>query len=249
MKNSKIIISNQTILIIGASGFIGKKLILALKNNNKLILLDKKSEKKWNNTKNVSCFNVDFLNEKNLLDQIKKIKKKFKIIDHIINLAAITGDQIDLIKDKKQAWKSVYTVNLYAPLSIYSELKNNLLKSKSASILNISSVYGVVQPKFEIYKSTKIKNSFDYSSSKSSLIYLTKWLSKTYSPKIRVNCVSPGGIKRNQSKNFIKNYSSKTLLKRMANEEDIIGPILFFLSDYSKYITGQNLIVDGGFSI
>ena len=78
---------------------------------------------------------------------------------------------------------------------------------------------------------------------------MSKWLAKKYSPKIRVNCISPGGIIRNQPKNFVKNYSSQTLLKRMANENDLMGPILFFLSDHSKYITGQNLIVDGGFSI
>ena len=78
---------------------------------------------------------------------------------------------------------------------------------------------------------------------------MSKWLAKRYSPKIRVNCISPGGIFRNQPSNFVKNYSSQTLLNRMANENDIIGPILFFLSDHSKYITGQNLIVDGGFSI
>ena len=132
---------------------------------------------------------------------------------------------------------------------IFSEIKNNLLRSNSASILNISSIYGVIPPKFEIYKGTKIKSSFDYSSSKSSLIYLTKWLAKEYSPKIRVNCISPGGVYRNHSKKFVNNYSSKTLLKRMANELDIVGPILFFLSNHSKYITGQNLIVDGGFSL
>ena len=100
----------------------------------------------------------------------------------------------------------------------------------------------------DIYKNTKIKNSFDYSSSKSGLIYLSKWLAKNMlknSSKLYIS----GSIIRNQPKNFVKNYSSQTLLNRMANENDIIGPILFFLSDHSKYITGQNLIVDGGFSI
>ena len=249
MKKKEFLVSKKTILITGATGHLGKKLVLELKSQNKLILLDKKIEKKFKNLKNLDSYEVDFLDEKNLLDKIKKIKKKYKTIDSIVNLAAITGDQIKLIKKKNDIWKSIYSVNLYSPMIIFSEIKDNLLRSNSASILNISSIYGVIPPKFEIYKGTKIKSSFDYSSSKSSLIYLTKWLAKKYSPKIRVNCISPGGIYRNHSKKFVNNYSSKTPLKRMANEQDIVGPILFFLSNHSKYITGQNLIVDGGFSL
>ncbi len=248
MKSMDILVKNKTILVTGSSGFLGHKIISILKYNNKLILVDKNNPKNLKDFKNITFYKVDFLNEKNFSNKIREIKKKYKKIDHIINLAAITGDQIKLI-NKKDVWKSVYEVNLYAPFLISSELKKNLLNSKSPSILNISSIYGTIQPKFDIYKNTKIKNSFDYSSSKSGLIYLSKWLAKKYAPKIRVNCISPGGIIRNQPKNFVKNYSSQTLLKRMANENDLIGPILFFLSDHSKYITGQNLVVDGGFSI
>ena len=75
---------------------------------------------------------------------------------------------------------------------------------------------------------------------------MTKWLAVELGPKIRVNSISPGGIYRNQEKAFVEKYIKKTLLKRMASEDDIMGPIVFFASDMSKYVTGQNLIVDGG---
>ena len=75
---------------------------------------------------------------------------------------------------------------------------------------------------------------------------MTKWLAVELGPKIRVNTISPGGLFRNQDRVFVKKYAEKTLLKRMGTEDDIIGPIIFFASDMSKYITGQNLIVDGG---
>ena len=69
------------------------------------------------------------------------------------------------------------------------------------------------------------------------------------SPKVRVNCISPGGVARNQNKVFINNYTKKVPLGRMCKEKDIIGSILFLASDYSNYINGQNIIIDGGYSI
>ena len=78
---------------------------------------------------------------------------------------------------------------------------------------------------------------------------LTKWLASTLAPKIRVNSISPGGILRLQPKNFIKKYASKTPLNRMAIENDIIGSVIFLSTDMSKYITGQDILVDGGFTI
>ena len=88
-----------------------------------------------------------------------------------------------------------------------------------------------------------------YGISKGALIQLTKLLASKLSPKIRVNCVSPGGIYRNQPKKFVKKYIRKTLLNRMGREEDVSNAILFLSSELSYYITGQNLIVDGGYSL
>lgn len=239
---------NQVILITGADSYIGKKFLNFFNfNETKLILIDLKFNKKKTN-KNCEYFEVDFLNEFELNKIIKLIKKKYHKINKIINIAGFTGDMISKYKNKI-SWKDVYQVNLYSVKKICTELKSNLLKEENSAILNISSIYGAVTPKFEIYEGSKIVNFFDYSSSKAALIYLTQWLAKNLAPKIRVNCLSPGGIQRNQSKKFIKNYSSKTLMKRMGDEDDMIGPMMFLISNSSKYITGQNLLVDGGFSI
>mgnify|MGYP001368658524 CR=1 FL=1 len=99
-----------------------------------------------------------------------------------------------------------------------------------------------------IYKNTNINNPAGYSSSKAALLYLTKWLAKTVSPKIRCNMISPGGLDGSQSELFKKKYISKVPLKRMAREDDLIGPIIFLASHMSKYITGQNIAVDGGWT-
>lgn len=239
---------NQVILITGANSYIGKKFLNYFdKSGAKLILIDLKFIKKKND-KNYHYYELDFLNEIKLKKVINSIKKIHPKINKIINIAGITGDIISKNKGKI-TWRDIYQVNLYSVKKICMELKSNMIKTKNPSILNISSIYGVVTPKFDIYDGSPIDNFFDYSSSKSSLIYLTEWFAKKMAPKIRVNCISPGGLKRNQSKKFIKNYSSKTLLKRMGSEKDIIEPMIFLISNSSNYITGQNLLVDGGFTI
>ena len=100
-----------------------------------------------------------------------------------------------------------------------------------------------------MYKNTNIKISAGYNVSKAGLVNLTKWLASYLAPKIRVNAISPGGILRGQDNNFVKNYKKKTLLNRMAKENDIINSIVFLISENSSYITGHNLVIDGGFSI
>lgn len=238
---------NQVILITGADSYIGKKFINFFKKSQvKLILVDKKFIKKKKNKK-YFYFEINFLDELGFNKELVNIKKKFPKINKIINIAGITGDIIS--KNDKITWNEIYQVNLYSVKKICSQLKSNLIKSKNPAVLNISSIYGAVTPKFEIYKNSNIKNFFDYSSSKSSLIYLNEWLAKTMAPNVRVNCISPGGILRKQSKKFISKYSSKTLLKRMGTEMDLIQPMIFLISNSSSYITGQNLIIDGGFSI
>ena len=92
-------------------------------------------------------------------------------------------------------------------------------------------------------------NPAAYSSSKGGLIQLTKWLSSTLAPDVRVNALSPGGMWRNQDTKFVERYESKTLLGRMGTEEDLKGIIAYLASDLSVYVTGQNIVVDGGCTV
>jgi len=124
-------------------------------------------------------------------------------------------------------------------------------EQKYGNIINIGSIYGFTAPKFEIYDETEMTTSVEYAAIKGAIINLTKYLA-SYLGKynIRVNCISPGGVFDNQPKSFVKKYSQKVLLgERMANVDDLTGSLLFLLSDGLKYITGQNIIVDGGWSV
>lgn len=257
------LLKNKKILITGSTGKIGSYLSNLLSNNRvDLILIDNderklvKQKKKLLRFKNkVSIYKCNFLIDNEKKNLFSKIKKDHRHIDTIINNAAFVGDNkiegwsVKLEQQSIKSWRDCFEVNLTSVFEISKELKKLLLKSKYPNIINISSVYGVIAPDFNLYKDSEIFNPAAYSTSKSGLIYLTKWLASYMSPRIRVNSISLGGIKRKQDKNFVKKYNKTTLLDRMGTEEDIFGSIVFLSTNMSDYITGQNIIIDGGRSI
>lgn len=138
-------------------------------------------------------------------------------------------------------------------------IKGTILCSKAAAkkmskgggvIINIGSIYGVVPADKSIYGDSGRNNSEVYGATKAGVIHLTKYLAAYLGDKnIRVNAISPGGIFNNQKKVFVDNYIRKTPLGRMASEEDVAEAVLFLASPGAQYITGQNITVDGGFSL
>ena len=118
------------------------------------------------------------------------------------------------------------------------------------SLLNFSSIYGVISPKFEIYEETKMTVPVEYAAIKSSLLHLTSYLTAyTKGTSFRVNCISPGGIFDDQDNKFLRNYKNKSRSKGMLDPDDLIGTVLYLLSDASEFVCGQNIVVDDGFSI
>lgn len=118
------------------------------------------------------------------------------------------------------------------------------------NIVNMGSIYGVVAPRFEIYEETPMTMPVEYAAIKSAVIHLTRYFAQYLkADQIRVNCLSPGGIIDNQPESFLREYKRFCGEKGMLEPADIVGALLFLLSDGSKYMTGQNLIVDGGFSL
>lgn len=116
------------------------------------------------------------------------------------------------------------------------------------SLVNISSIYGVVAPKFEIYNNTLMTMPVEYAAIKSAIQHLNKYVvSYVNDSRFRINCVSPGGIFDHQPEAFLQAYKEKTLGAGMLEAEEMIGTILYLLSSQSKFVTGQNIIVDDGF--
>lgn len=261
MNLDKIInIKKKYILITGANGFIGLKLAsILIKLGANLILTDKvdnpKKLKKILATKNARYFSCDLTSKNSITSFKKNIIKQYKKIDVIVHNASFTGDNklkgwaSDFMSQSTDNWDQVFQVAVKVNFDLNQSFLKLLKKSKNPSIINISSIYGFKAPDWELYRGTNVKNPAGYGVSKSALIYLTKWLANTLGPNIRVNSISPGGIKRNQSNKFIIKYKKKVSLGRMAKEEDVAMAVIFLASDMAKYITGQNIIVDGGFTL
>jgi NAD(P)-dependent dehydrogenase (short-subunit alcohol dehydrogenase family) len=114
----------------------------------------------------------------------------------------------------------------------------------------MSSIYGVIAPRFEVYKGTEMTTPVEYAAIKSALIHLGKYVSAYMKgTDFRVNSLSPGGLFAGQNESFLKKYNAHCSTKGMLNPEDVTGAVNFLLSDLSSYMSGQNLILDDGFTL
>ncbi len=259
-------ISGKVILITGCNGLLGRSLVEeCLKNNAKVAGLDLEASHNMAFDKNENFIYVkcNIKKELEINKALSKIKTKFKRFDVLVNNAATKTNNLKEFFRKFEdynldTWQEVMEVNLNSMFLMSKLVGKEFLKNKNGgSMIQISSIYGIVSPDFDIYKNSKYKGEIMsspavYSASKAGVIGLTKWLASYWGEKnIKVNCIVPGGIEDSSSQDstFSKNYNKKVPLSRLAKAEDIIPTILFLSSDASSYITGQSLVIDGGYSI
>ena len=225
----------------------GYKVLLGDINKAKLIKIKNKSK-----SPNIEIFFGDLTVKKNIDSFISFGLKKFKKIDSVVCCSYPTskewGTRFENLKEnflKEDLYKQ-----LGATIIFCQRVMKYFLKRKKGNLILISSVQGVQTPKFEHYYNLKMDSPIEYSAIKSGIISVSKYLSKYYkNKKIRVNCVSPGGIKDSQPNLFVKRYRKSCNLKGLLDGKDISKLILFLLSDKSRYITGQNLVIDDGWSL
>jgi NAD(P)-dependent dehydrogenase (short-subunit alcohol dehydrogenase family) len=183
-----------------------------------------------------------------------KVMEKFGRLDILINCAAFVGASklpgwtAPFEEQNADTWRKALDLNLTVPFILTQSCAPFLKRSGHGSVINIASTYGLVGPDMRLYEGTKMGNPAAYAASKGGLLQLTRWLATVLAPDIRVNAITPGGIQRGQAKTFRKRYVSKTPLGRMGREEDLKGAAAYLASDLSSYVTGQNLIVDGGWT-
>ena len=264
---NKFDLKEKVALVTGASGLLGQQFVKTLlEANSKVILVDldfSSLENEIKNNNSIFICKTDITIPDQVKNMIKHSLRKFKKIDILINSAALDPkfDKNEVLKNKSSFenfsmsdWQKALNVNLTGSFLCCQEVGKIMVKQNQGNIINIASTYGIVGPNQSIYKFEGEKNqkSFkpvSYSVTKGGIIQLTRYLAAYWGDKnIRVNTLSPGGVKNTQSEEFIKNYSSKTPLGRMAKIDELNGAILFLASDASSYMTGENLVVDGGWT-
>jgi NAD(P)-dependent dehydrogenase (short-subunit alcohol dehydrogenase family) len=255
-------LSDRVIIITGAAGNLGSKyaeglsqaganLVLADLDYARCKKLGKQLESKYS-TKTLAV-KLDLTNKISIKNMVSKSMKEFSKIDVLINNAAYQGNQktrkIKFEDFPLNEWNKAVSVNLTGIFLTCQEVGKIMVKQKNGNIINISSTYGLVAPDQRIYGVSGQNAAAFYSATKAAIINLTRYLASYWNRTgIRVNSLSPGGVENSQEANFIKNYSEKTILGRMAQNDEYIGSIIFLSSDASSYMTGSNLIVDGGWT-
>jgi NAD(P)-dependent dehydrogenase (short-subunit alcohol dehydrogenase family) len=202
----------------------------------------------------VEVFVADLEDEGSRKAFVEALGSKTSRLDGLVHNAAFVGTS-DLegwavgFKDQSlETWRRALEVNVTAPFHL-TQLMLPLLEAAIApSFVTIGSVHGIVGPDWRLYEGLEMANPAAYAASKAALIQLTTWLATTLAPKIRCNSVSPGGLERSQPSKFVTRYRERTPMGQMGSENDIVGAIVYLLSDASSYVTGQNIVVDGGYS-
>lgn len=177
------------------------------------------------------------------------IVENFGRLDILLNnaVARAGGDLGAVTEDEWESSMKVNSTGLFLACKIFGE---QMVSQRLGVIINIASIYGVVGPDFNIYEGTEMSSPANYAFAKGGMINFTRYLASYYGRfGIRVNAISPGGFYTgDQPEEFVQRYSQKTILNRMATNDDIKGAVVYLASDASSYVTGQNLLVDGGWT-
>jgi len=206
-----------------------------------------------------SC--ADITRPESVLELRRAIESRFGRVDVLVNNAAL-NDKVEGRKEEDPVpferyplsrWQATIDVNLTGTFLCCQIFGSVMLKQLSGSIINVASTYGIVGPDQRVYRDAEgqqtLYKSPAYCATKAAVLGLTRYLAACWGPfGVRVNALSPGGVRTTQSTHFITQYSQRTPLSRMADPEDYRGALVYLASDASKYVTGTNLVVDGGWT-
>ena len=209
----------------------------------------------------IKFFKVDITDKQQIKKTLRKLEAVWDTPHILINNAALDAPPGARPEENKSfesyslaSWQKTLDVNLTGVFLCSQVIGSKMAKKGRGSIINISSTYGVVSPNQNIYKyrakqGRPFVKPVAYSASKSAILNLTRYLATYWAKKgVRVNTLSPGGVFNNQDQEFLAGYARLTPMGRMANKNELNGAILFLASDASSYMTGANLVVDGGWT-
>lgn len=255
-------LKGKVVVITGGAGLIGKEFIKAIIEQNGIAIIadinveigsQVKEDLSYElNTNSIDFVQLDITSKESLIKCIDYLNEKYEKIDALVNNAYPRNKNYG--KHFFDVEYNDFVENLGLNLGGYfvtsQQFAKYFQKQGYGNIINISSIYGVIAPRFEIYERTNMTTPIEYVAIKSGLIHLTKYMAKYFKGmNIRINTLSPGGILDDQPAQFLKAYKDKCLSKGMLDKSDLKGTLVYLLSDISQYVNGQNIIVDDGFSL
>lgn len=261
-------LSGKVVLITGGAGLLGQVFCKALAiagANVAVVDIDYQAAKLTAGTIakesgcKVSGFGCDVASPESVLKMVSEVISDLGRIDVLVNNAASKSSNLDdffkpFEEYSLQTWREVMAVNVDGLFLVAQAVGKQMKLQGGGSIIQTSSIYGVVAPDQRIYEGSEyngrpINTPAVYSASKAAVNGLTSYLSTYWADSgIRVNSLTPGGIASGQNKTFDDKYSNRVPLGRMGQASELVGALIYLASDASSYVTGQNLIVDGGLS-
>jgi len=238
-------LTGRVALITGGAGYIGRAVASGLKELGATVV-----------TTDICDADIDLdLQDGELVKSLpSRIAAGYGGLDILVHCAAYVGTSdlkgwaVPFEDQTVETWRTAMEVNLTSFFTLVQAATPYLKESGKGSVIAMSSIYGMSGPDWSLYEGTELGNPAAYGASKGGLLQFVRWLSSTLGPDIRINAVSPGGIARGQDPDFVEKYEARTPLGRMGREDDITGAVAYLASDLSAYVTGQNLVVDGGWT-
>lgn len=258
-------LTNKLVVITGGAGRIGSIFAEAVAENNGIAIIADvnqdyamqviariKENKSAAIAEKIIFKKLDISSKESVNSLIKSLYKDYGKIDALVNNAYPKSENYGkkFFEITIDDFNEFIGLHLGGYFNISQKFINYFLQQGYGNIINISSIQGIGAPAFETYSGTEMHSPVEYTVVKHGLLGMTKYMAKMLKKdNIRINAISPGGILDSQPEIFLKQYKDKCGTKGMLNPEDLTGALLFLLSDSSKYLTGQNIIVDDGFSL
>ncbi len=255
-------LNDKVVVITGGAGLIGQAFVKSVVENNGIAIIADINEELGNkvkttlqselHTKNIDFIKLDITSKESLTECINYLDNKYNKIDALVNNAYPRNKNYarHFFDVEYSDFVENVGLNLGGYFTTSQQFAKYFQKQGYGNIINISSIYGVIAPKFEIYDGTPMTTPVEYAAIKSGLIHLTKYMAKYFKGmNIRVNTLSPGGILDAQPESFLNNYKKHCSNKGMLHKEDMTGTLIYLLSDMSQYVNGQNIVVDDGFCL